>query len=100
LRQLYNLVIYSIVKIKYVKILNHVFGNVKCLYICGMELLVCPICNSQSLIKLPSTIKVSDKRIVCENEYVRHIKIGAVEFLAKTKLAIKEEREEKRLMLA
>ncbi len=87
-------------KIKYVKILNHVFGNVKYLYICVMELLMCPICGGQNLIKLPSTIKVSEKRIVCENEYVRHIKIGSVEFLAKTALAIREDREEKRLMLA
>jgi hypothetical protein len=86
-------------EIKYVKMLNHVFGKVKYLYICVMELLVCPICQAQNLIKLPSTIKVSEKRIVCENEYVRHIKIGAVEFLAKTALAIQEEREEKRLML-
>lgn len=87
-------------KIKYTKILNHLFENVKYLYICVMELLVCPICEAKYLIKLPSTIKVAEKRIVCENEYVMHIKIGGVEFLAKTALAIKEEREEKRLMLA
>jgi len=87
-------------KIKYVKILNHVFQYVNKLYICGMELLMCPICEAKELIKLPSTIKVSDKRIVCENEYVKHIKIGSAEFLAKTAQAIREEREEKRLMMA
>lgn len=87
-------------KIKYVKILNHIFEYVDILYICGMELLICPICEARNLIRLPYTIKVSEKRIACENEYVRHIRIGSVEFLAKTKLAIQEEREEKRLMLA
>ncbi len=64
-----------------------------------MELLMCPICKSENLIKLPYTIKVSQKRIVCENEYIRHIKIGSVGFLAKTELAIQEEREELRLAL-
>jgi len=65
-----------------------------------MELFICPICEAKNLIKLPSSVKVSEKRIVCENEYVKHIKIGAVEFLTKTELAIQEEREEKRLMMA
>jgi len=74
--------------------------NVRYLYICLMELLKCPICQSAGLIKLPYTFKVSEKRIVCENEYVKHIRIGSVEFLLKTELAINEEREEKRLMLA
>jgi len=87
------------IKIKYVKILNHVFQYVNNLYICVMELLTCSICGAKNLIRLPYTIKVSEKRIVCENEYVKHIKIGSAEFLAKTALAIQEEREEKRLML-
>jgi len=65
-----------------------------------MEALRCPICQEVGLIKLPYTVSVSEKRIVCENEYVRHIKIGLVEFIAKTELAINEEREEKRLVMA
>jgi len=65
-----------------------------------MELFICPICEAKNLIRLPSSVKVSEKRIVCENEYVKHIKIGAVEFIAKTELAIQEEREEKMLMMA
>lgn len=82
-----------------IKIYEYVFDVFKYLYICVMELLKCAICGAENLIKLPSTIKVDQKRIVCENEYFKHIRIGQVDFLARTELAIQEEREERMMAL-
>ena len=64
--------------------------NVRYLYICLMELRVCPVCERKGLLPT-ATNKVAKRRIMCENETYIHFRLGLVEFLAKTDQAKIEE---------
>jgi hypothetical protein len=46
-----------------------------------MEWLICPICSKRGLLSSGIT-NIPQKRIVCENEYFKHFKIGEMHFLA------------------
>lgn len=64
----------------------------------SMDLLVCPICQKKGLMK--SEIKgFSPSRIVCENEYFQHVKIGMVDLLIHTEKSKRDEDEEAQLVL-
>lgn len=59
------------------------------LYICFMQWLTCPICGQKGLIKTLNSFP--PKRVVCENEFFVHYRIGMVDMLAHTELSEKEE---------
>jgi len=64
-----------------------------------MELYVCPICDGKGLMK--SEIKgFSKQRIVCENEYFQHVRIGMVDLLIHTEKSKRDEDEEAQLVPA
>ena len=48
----------------------------------SMEWLICPLCKRQGLIQSQGA-NVPDKRVICENEFYKHFKIGETHFLAR-----------------
>ncbi len=46
-----------------------------------METLVCPLCQKVGLVELPRFTSVLQKRVVCENEYYKHVRFGDHHFL-------------------
>jgi hypothetical protein len=54
-----------------------------------MQWLTCPICGQHGLMRTAG--KFPEKRVVCENEFFVHYRIGMVDMLAHTERSSEEE---------
>ncbi len=64
------------------------------LYLYDMEEKVCPICAKKGLVEISGKALLNRKRIVCENEYFKHLQFGDRHFLARTEKNVLEEMEQ------
>lgn len=65
-----------------------------------MDALRCPICQKQGLFKSQGTAPFKKDRIVCENEFFVHAKIGTIEVLARKRRPLHEIRAQRSFVMS